>query len=394
MLSASAALRLPGRHLPDRPRHQRPAAADNSTKLATTAFVVTALGGASTGVTALERTQRRRDVATDGRDHRGRRSDCLADVHRLAPDHDPAAGGQQHTDRRHRVRRQCLATATAGLAPIASVPVVTTTTPLMDGTAAIGVTGKWADGAHVHPVDTSRYAASNPSGYQTAAQVAASLGGYLPLTGGGITGNLSVNGTLFANAACSLANEVRCSATNAGADAVFTFYNSGAARQGYIGWVHSAPGQVTLENDTGGGTANVTTVPQFVVNCTPYCPGGGSWIAISDARIKTVEGDYPSGLEQILALRPVVYTYNGNEGAPGAEKTSATKLAATSGKKFAGLVAQEAETVMPEIVTVNAGWIDGKEVADLRHLDPGPLVFALINAVKTLTARIEALEAQ
>lgn len=42
------------------------------------------------------------------------------------------------------------------------VPVVTTSLPLMDGTAAIGSSGDWADGDHVHPTDTSRLAADSP----------------------------------------------------------------------------------------------------------------------------------------------------------------------------------------------------------------------------------------
>jgi hypothetical protein len=49
------------------------------------------------------------------------------------------------------------------------------TTPLIDGTAAAGSALVWARGDHVHPTDTSRYAATNPSGYQTAAQVAAAV---------------------------------------------------------------------------------------------------------------------------------------------------------------------------------------------------------------------------
>ena len=39
-----------------------------------------------------------------------------------------------------------------------SVPVASTTTPLMDGTAAIGAATKWAKADHVHPTDTSRAA--------------------------------------------------------------------------------------------------------------------------------------------------------------------------------------------------------------------------------------------
>ena len=83
---------------------------------------------------------------------------------------------------------------TATLAPYAltsAVPIASNTTPIMDGTAAPGTAATFSRGDHVHPTDTSRYAASNPSGYQTAAQVTTALGGYLPLTGGALTGNLS-----------------------------------------------------------------------------------------------------------------------------------------------------------------------------------------------------------
>lgn len=39
-------------------------------------------------------------------------------------------------------------------------------------------------------------------------------------------------------------------------------------------------------------------------------------------------------------------------------------------------------------------YIDGTEVTDLRSFDSGPLVYALINAIKELAARVEALEAK
>jgi hypothetical protein len=55
-----------------------------------------------------------------------------------------------------------LTAASNGTAP----PTINTiTTPLMDGTAAIGTLTTYARPDHVHPVDTSRYAATNPSGF-------------------------------------------------------------------------------------------------------------------------------------------------------------------------------------------------------------------------------------
>jgi hypothetical protein len=104
--------------------------------------------------------------------------------------------------------------------------------------------------------------------------------------------------------------------------------------------------------------------------------GGGSWSATSDVRVKQNVEDYTSGLEQILALRPVSYEY------------------ITSPGSYVGLIAQEAEEVMPELVTHKEGTLpDGTKVADLRTLDQTALTFALINAVKELSAKVAALEA-
>ena len=47
--------------------------------------------------------------------------------------------------------------------------------PAMNGVAAAGSSVSLSRQDHVHPTDTSRYAASNPAGYQTAAQVSAAV---------------------------------------------------------------------------------------------------------------------------------------------------------------------------------------------------------------------------
>ena len=49
-------------------------------------------------------------------------------------------------------------TALTGGSATLSSAAQSSTTPNMDGTAAIGSTGTWADGGHVHPTDTSRLA--------------------------------------------------------------------------------------------------------------------------------------------------------------------------------------------------------------------------------------------
>jgi hypothetical protein len=45
--------------------------------------------------------------------------------------------------------------------------------PIMDGTATVGVSTAFSRQDHIHPSDTSRYAASNPAGYVTAAGASA-----------------------------------------------------------------------------------------------------------------------------------------------------------------------------------------------------------------------------
>ena len=41
-----------------------------------------------------------------------------------------------------------------------AIPVVDTVVPVVDGVATIGTHGKWADGGHIHPTDTSRASTS------------------------------------------------------------------------------------------------------------------------------------------------------------------------------------------------------------------------------------------
>ena len=132
-----------------------------------------------------------------------------------------------------------------------------------------------------------------------------------------------------------------------------------------------------------GNGFSVAANGDFSVTDNALKPGGGPWAATSDARIKTVDGEYESGLAAVLALRPVLYRYQGNDGA-----------AHDPSKSHIGLVAQEVEDVMPEMVTKGDGEIDGEKVNDLRTLDTTALVFALVNAVRELTAEIDALKAK
>jgi len=109
-----------------------------------------------------------------------------------------------------------------------------------------------------------------------------------------------------------------------------------------------------------------------------FKPGGGTWADISDARIKTDVTDYAAGLAEIVQLRPVSYKFVPETG-------RGTKV-------HYGLIAQEVETVMPEMVTQMSATVGDVEYSDMRSLDTSALIYALVSAVKELSTRVVALE--
>jgi hypothetical protein len=165
-----------------------------------------------------------------------------------------------------------------------------------------------------------------------------------------------------------------------------------------------ATGHITVQTP-GYNVSVFQSDGNFACNQAAYKPGGGLWADSSDQRIKSVYGDYDRGLTEVCALRPVTFSFLGNDGTePPAQVFNLTKATAVpyensphyhvavNEKKYAGLIAQEVELVMPEMVTRRDGYIDGQAVTDLRDLDTTPLLFAMINAIKQLKADNEALQ--
>jgi hypothetical protein len=339
---------------------------------------------------------------------------------------------------------------------VTAVLPASTTTPAMNGTASPGTQAAWARGDHVHPVDTSRYAATNPSNFQTAAQVTASLAAYLPRSGGPafpMTGGLywsaspavydwysggqrqfvnatalmtfddggnlvipggynGVNAALSGNLTTgSLGVSGTSSLTTVISSSGYTLQTANAVSV----WTDSAGGTISWINASIGTNIQLDNGSNFTANIgggAAIKPGGGPWTAPSDDRIKTVTGEYDKGLADVLALRPVTFVYKGND-TPGADVNDAIRLPGTpepqasvapypgsphyavarEEREFVGFIAQELEEVFPAMVTRQAGFIDGEAVTDLRQVNVGDLVYALVNAVKTLAARVAALEA-
>ena len=63
----------------------------------------------------------------------------------------------------HKITGLTNGSAASDAAAFGQIPVVATVVPVMDGTATIGAAGKYADGAHIHPTDTSLAPKASPT---------------------------------------------------------------------------------------------------------------------------------------------------------------------------------------------------------------------------------------
>jgi len=126
-------------------------------------------------------------------------------------------------------------------------------------------------------------------------------------------------------------------------------------------------------------TGNVgigTTTPTHLleVNGTAAKPGGGSWTATSDSRLKQEVRPYTDGLEKLLSIKPVTYRYN--------------ELAETDTEiEYVGVIAQELKEVAPYMV--GSFELNGTEYLDV---DNSAMTYMLINAMKEQQQQIEELK--
>jgi len=258
------------------------------------------------------------------------------------------------------------------------------------------------------------------------AQFAALPGLYLPISGGAITGNLSVAGTITGNAINSNGN-MSAAGTVTGA-AVNSNGNIGAAGALTVSGNITSAGTITGNtiNSSGniaagstllvgganfaassgdvvniydrGGIVNITLyagaatnyydnnahymrsrgagTTYFIANAGGTHNQNGSWGTISDDRLKTNVARYNAGLEQIRRLAPVSFNYKAGP--------------FQSNNTIYGLLASEVKPVIPEMV----GEIDLEKDGKVQTLSPGHLVFVLLNACKQLAAQNDALNAR
>jgi hypothetical protein len=118
-----------------------------------------------------------------------------------------------------------------------------------------------------------------------------------------------------------------------------------------------------------------------------YKPGGGTWVAVSDMRLKKNIKPYKDGLNRILSINPVTYQYNNR------------MSTLNNGVTYVGVIAQEMKEIAPYTVEeksfgeVTSEDENGKTVVvqqgeNYYTFDPSALTYMLINAVRELNQKI------
>jgi hypothetical protein len=153
---------------------------------------------------------------------------------------------------------------------------------------------------------------------------------------------------------------------------------------GKVGIAQAAPAfplDVTGDVNTStkynaGGVAGVSAGP-FAAITSIQTTGGivTTLTGTSDERLKTDIAPFERGLKDVLKIQPILYRWN--------EKgIEITRL--KPDQEFAGFGAQNIQKAIPEAVSP-----EGEYLA----LSDRPIIAALVNAVKELSARVEELEA-
>ena len=144
-------------------------------------------------------------------------------------------------------------------------------------------------------------------------------------------------------------------------------------------------------DNTGSGSASTW----IYGNSSGACYQGNNsttWSQTSDIRLKKNIVDSPKGLAEIDQLRVTNFEYRTEEEIdmsefPLADNPNQVVLGkGKEGEVQTGLIAQEIEKILPECV----------EVSDkgAKTVNTDPITWALVNAVKELSARVKELESR
>ncbi|CAM0063572.1 long tail fiber protein distal subunit [Vibrio phage F86] len=222
-----------------------------------------------------------------------------------------------------------------------------------DGSANASITVAVANDSHTHD-----------GRYYTEAEADARFApingaGYLSLTGGTITGSMTVNGTLSVRTAIDLAdNDI----LRFGSSDDVEFFCNGSHMY------------TDLNSDIGNWYVRDGSTTRFTFDDAGHFTATGNVTAYSDIRLKSNIERIENPLEKIKQLSG--YTYD--------KKRS---MSESETRRETGVIAQEVEKVLPEAVHVDANDPDS-----IKSVAYGNMIGLLVESIKELNEKVERLE--
>ena len=149
------------------------------------------------------------------------------------------------------------------------------------------------------------------------------------------------------------------------------FVGTGGADPVHLGTNNSV--RVTVMPTTGRVGIGTTAPDQLLsVNGEASKAGGGAWLVFSDERLKTIKGNFTSGLKAVMQLQPLRYVYNQNN-----------SLGFNSSVEHVGFGARALQQVIPEAVSQNDyGYL---------QVNNDPVIWTMLYAIKEQQKEIQEL---
>jgi hypothetical protein len=162
-----------------------------------------------------------------------------------------------------------------------------------------------------------------------------------------------------------------------------------------LGWNDNS-GQITMSdlnynlrvqnyiNFGVGDNSDILSLTNQVLICNGMAlkPGGGSWSALSDKRLKRDVKQFSDGLELIMQLRPVSFKY--------IKETDYEDIE----KEHIGFIAQDVEKIAPYMVHISTNKIGSTNFQDTRLFDESALSKILVNAIQQQQQQITELNSE
>lgn len=197
--------------------------------------------------------------------------------------------------------------------------------------------------------------ATNPQGIDVGASI--TLGGYYD--------DLATTMRVFGSVEARKAN---ATSTSSSGYLIFKTNNTGILSE-----------RMRITNIGNVGIGTVAPLGQFELSFDQgRKPGTNTWTIVSDRRLKTINGNYTKGLNEILQLNPIRFNYKNN-----GERTFEKEVLDT---EFAGFIAQEVQPLFPDAVGTDA---DG-----FLNFNIHPILIASVNAIKELNVKNTRLQTE